>query len=114
VTTGGWLDFIGAIVGAGADVVTGVTGVKQAKANAAAVVANAKAQWMTAAIQYKESALNAKLAPIIAAENSKIALAEAKARTQMVVIVGGGALLVALFGLFLFAPAKKRRKRKKR
>jgi hypothetical protein len=113
-TAGGVMDFIGNIIGAGADIVSGVTGVKAAKANAAAVIENARAQWMTAAIQYKESALNAKLAPIIAAEQSKVALAEAKARTRIMVFLGGGAILATMFGLFLFAPQKKRKGRKKR
>lgn len=103
------LGLVTAVVGGVADVWTGVTGLKTAKQQAAAAEELARAQLMTSAIQYRQAALDAQLAPALQAQQ----LAAARERNMLVLIFGFGALMLAVVGLRVWSRPEKRRSRAK-
>lgn len=113
VGAGTWLAFIGQIVGAAGDIVGGITGVKAAKANAAATIEATRNQLTQAAIQYKGQALNAKLAPVLQAQQLAVKQAQTQAILSGVLVLGGGGLILALV-LATRKPKRRKRRRKGR
>jgi len=106
---GAILGFIGDIVGAAGDIISGVTGVKMAKENAAATIEATRNQLASAAIAYKGAALNAKLAPVLQAQQLQVKQAQTRALLSGILVLGGGALIL---GLVL--STRKRGKKKKK
>ncbi len=109
VSAGGVLDFIGNIVGAAGDIVAGVTGVKAAKENAAATIEATRNQLASSAIAYKSAAHNARLAPVLQAQQLQVKQAQTRALLSGILVLGGGALIL---GLIL--STRKRGKKKKK
>jgi hypothetical protein len=109
VGAAGVFDFIGNIVGAAGDIIGGITGVKAAKENAAATIEATRNQLASSAIAYKSAALNAKLAPVLQAQQLQVKQAQTRALLSGVLVLGGGALIL---GLIL--STRKRGKKKKK
>ena len=113
IGAGGVLSFIGNIVGAGADIISGFTGVKIAKENAAATIEATRNQLASSAIAYKGAALNAKLAPVLQAQAMQVKQAQTRALLSAVLVLGGGALILGLV-LSTRKPGKRKNKKKKK
>ena len=106
---GAILGFIGDIVGAAGDIIAGVTGVQAAKKNAAATIEATRNQLVSGAISYNQAALNAKLAPVIQAQQLAVRQAQTRALLTGVLVLGGGGLILAL----VLSTRKRRKKGKK-
>ncbi len=106
---GGVMGFIGQIVGAAGDIIGGITGVKQAKYNAEMTIEATRNQLVSGAISYNQAALNAKLAPVIQAQQLAVKQAQTRALLTAALVLGGGGLIL---GLVL--STRKRRKRGKK
>jgi hypothetical protein len=102
------MGFIGQIVGAAGDIIGGVTGVQAAKHNAKMTIEATRNQLVSGAISYNQAALNAKLAPVLQAQQLAVKQAQTRALLTGVLVLGGGALIL---GLIL--STRKRRKRRK-
>lgn len=109
VGAAGIMGFIGNIVGAAGDIIGGITGVQQAKANAAATIEATRNQLVSGAISYNQAALNAKLAPVIQAQQLAVRQAQTRALLTGVLVLGGGGLILAL----VLSTRKRRKKGKK-
>lgn len=105
----GVMGFIGQIVGAAGDIIGGITGVKQAKYNAEMTIEATRNQLVSGAISYNQAALNAKLAPVIQAQQLAVKQAQTRALLTAALVLGGGGLIL---GLVL--STRKRRKRGKK
>jgi len=103
------LDFIGNIVGATADIIGGITGVQQAKHNAKMTIEATRNQLVSGAISYNEAALNAKLAPVLQAQQLAVKQAQTRALLTGVLVLGGGGLILGL----ILSTRKRRKGRKK-
>lgn len=86
------IGMITTIAGATGDIVSGITGLKQSRVEAEAMLAAARAQLATGAVQYKQAALNAQLAPYLQAQE----LAAARERNMLLLTFGFGTLIVGL------------------
>ena len=90
------MGFISDMAGAASTIVGGTNAVAAAKHNAAATVANARANFMSSAVALRGAALDAKVQIIAIQENAKIKRAQLKTLTTLGLVLGGGGMLVAL------------------
>jgi hypothetical protein len=96
VGVGGWMGFISDMAGAASTIVGGTNAVAAAKHNAAATVANARANFMTSAVALRGAALDAKVQIIAIQENAKIKRAQLTTLTTLGLVLGGGSMLVTM------------------
>ena len=104
----GVMGFIGQMVGAATDIIGGVTGVQQAKYNAKMTIEATRNQLVSGAISYNEAALNAKLAPVLQAQQLAVKQAQTRALLTGVLVLGGGGLILGL----ILSTRKPRKRRK--
>ena len=108
VSAAGVMGFIGQIVGAAGDIIGGVTGVQQAKYNAKMTIEATRNQLVSGAIGYNAAALNAKLAPVLQAQQLAVKQAQTRALLTGVLVLGGGGLILGL----ILSTRKPRKRRK--
>lgn len=97
------INLVGAAVKATGDIVSGSQLVKSAKLTAEANIKTARTNLMTGIVQYKGTQLQAEMAPLIAKEESRVALANAQRTQQTLILLGGGAMAVAVLGLLAWS-----------